>query len=123
MSLRGFRRIIETRTAQVIQPDILYFGGMIRSLKVARMAEAAGLDCTPHMSGGGLGYLYVAHFASCVPNCGKHQEYKGESEGLPATSDTSSLKSVNGVVKVPTGPGLGITIDPDLLKNAAMVKS
>jgi L-alanine-DL-glutamate epimerase-like enolase superfamily enzyme len=123
MSLRGFRRIIETRTAQVIQPDILYFGGMIRSLKVARMAEAAGLDCTPHMSGGGLGYLYVAHFASCVPNCGKHQEYKGESEGLPATSDTSSLKSVNGVVKVPTGPGLGITTDPDLLKNAAMVKS
>jgi L-alanine-DL-glutamate epimerase-like enolase superfamily enzyme len=96
---------------------------MIRSVKVARMAEVAGLDCTPHMSGGGLGYLYVAHFASCVPNCGKHQEYKGESEGLPATSDTSSLKSVKGVVKVPTGPGLGITIDPDLLRKAAVVKT
>lgn len=121
MSLRGFRRIIETRTAQVIQPDLLYFGGLIRSIKVARMAEAAGLDCTPHMSGGGLGYLYVAHFASCVPNCGPHQEYKGEEAGLPVSSDTSSLKSVNGVLTVPSGPGLGVMFDPDLLKNAAVV--
>lgn len=121
MSLRGFRRIIETGTAQVIQPDLLYFGGMIRSVKVARMAEAAGLDCTVHMSGGGLGYLYVAHFASCVPNAGPHQEYKGEDDGLPVTSNTSSLKSVNGVLKVPSGPGLGITIDPDFLKKATRV--
>ena len=121
MSLRGFRRIIETKTAQVIQPDLLYFGGFIRSIRVARMAQIAGLDCTPHMSGGGLGYLYVAHFASCVPNCGPHQEYKGEGEGLPATSSTSSLKSVKGVLKVPTGPGLGITVDPDLLKKATVV--
>ncbi len=121
MSLRGFRRIIETGTAQVIQPDLLYFGGMIRSRKVARMAEAAGLECTPHMSGGGLGYLYVAHFASCVPNAGPHQEYKGDDEGLPATSATSPLKSINGVLKVPSGPGLGITIDPDLLRKATRV--
>ncbi len=123
MSLRGFRRIIESGTAQIIQPDLLYFGGMIRSIKVARMAEAAGLDCTPHMSGGGLGYLYVAHFASCVPNAGPHQEYKGEDEGLPATSATSSLKSVKGIVKVPTGPGLGIAIDPDFLKKATPMRS
>lgn len=121
MSLRGFRRIIETGTAQVIQPDLLYFGGMIRSVKVARMAEAAGLDCTVHMSGGGLGYLYVAHFASCIANPGPHQEYKGEDDELPVTSDTSSLRSVKGIVKVPSGPGLGITIDPAFLKKAAPV--
>src|SRR5262249_23849775 len=67
-SLRSFRRIIETGVARVIQPDLLYFGGLTRSVKVARMAAAAGLECTPHMSGGGLGYLYIAHFASCVQN-------------------------------------------------------
>ena len=115
MSLRGFRRIIETGTAQVIQPDLMYFGGIIRSIKVARMAEAAGLECTPHMSGGGLGFLYIAHFASCVPNAGPHQEYKGEGDTLPIHSETSSLQSVRGMLKVPTGPGLGVTIDPALL--------
>lgn len=122
MSLRGFRRIIEQGIAQVIQPDLLYFGGMIRSIKVARMAAAAGLDCTPHMSGGGLGYLYVAHYASCVPNAGPHQEYKGEGDTLPVTSDTSSLKSESGMLTVPTGPGLGVTIDPAFLKDASLVR-
>ncbi len=120
-SLRSFRRIIETDIAQVIQPDLLYFGGLTRSIKVARMAAIAGKDCTPHMSGGGLGYLYIAHYASCVPNCGAHQEYKGEEDTLPVSSETSSLKSQNGLLKVPTGPGLGVTIDPDFIKKAQVM--
>jgi L-alanine-DL-glutamate epimerase-like enolase superfamily enzyme len=121
MSLRGFRRIIETGTAQVVQPDLLYFGGLIRSMKVARMAAAAGLDCTPHMSGGGLGFLYIAHFASCVPNVGAHQEYKGDDDTLPVSSATSSLRSEGGNLKVPSGPGLGVELDPDFLKKASVV--
>jgi L-alanine-DL-glutamate epimerase-like enolase superfamily enzyme len=120
-SLRMFRHIIEHKIAQVVQPDLLYFGGFIRSVKVARMAAVAGLDCTPHMSGGGLGFLYVAHFASCVPNPGPHQEYKGDEDTLPVHSDTSSLKSVNGMLKLPTGPGLGVTIDPGVLAKATIV--
>jgi L-alanine-DL-glutamate epimerase-like enolase superfamily enzyme len=121
-SLRGFQRIIATGTAQVIQPDLLYSGGLIRGIRVARMAHAAGLDCTPHMSGGGLGYLYVAHFASCIPNPGAHQEYKGEDENLPVSSKTSSLKSEKGMLTVPTGPGLGVELDPAFLAKAAVVK-
>jgi len=120
-SLRSFRSIIERNVARVVQPDLLYFGGLIRSVKVARMAAAAGRDCTPHMSGGDLGYLYVAHFASCVPNAGPHQEYKGEEETLPVTCETSSLKSEHGILKVPTGPGLGVTIDPEFIRKAAVV--
>lgn len=120
-SLRSFRRIIETGTARIVQPDLLYFGGLTRSIKVARMAAVAGLECTPHMSGGGLGYLYIAHFASCVPNCGPHQEYKGDGETLPVECATSSLKSEKGVMKIPSGPGLGVTIDPELLKRAVAV--
>lgn len=123
MSLRGFRRMIETGTAQVIQPDLLYFGGLIRSMRVARMAAAAGLDCTPHMSGGGLGFLYIAHFASVVKNSGAHQEYKGEDDNLPVSSKTSSLKSVKGMLKVPAGPGLGVDLDPALLAKAEVVKA
>jgi L-alanine-DL-glutamate epimerase-like enolase superfamily enzyme len=105
----------------VIQPDLMYFGGFIRSLKVARMAAVANKDCTLHMSGGGLGYLYVAHFASVVKNCGAHQEYKGEDDTLPVSCDSSSLKSEKGMLKVPTGPGLGVQIDPAFLKQAQVV--
>jgi len=121
MSLRIFRRIIETGTAQVIQPDILYGGGLMRAVKVARMANAAGLPCTPHMSGGGLGYLYVAHFASCVEDPGLHQEYKGEEDTLPVECASSSLRSENGMLTVPSGPGLGVEADPGVWKRAAPV--
>jgi L-alanine-DL-glutamate epimerase-like enolase superfamily enzyme len=121
-SLRAFRSMIEHDVVQVVQPDLLYFGGLIRSMRVARMAEAAGIPCTPHLSGGGLGYLYVAHFASCLGHTGPYQEYKGESdESLPVTSDTSSLRSENGRLKVPTGPGLGIRIDPTFVNKARLL--
>jgi len=103
----------------VIQPDLLYGGGLMRAVKVARMANAAGLPCTPHMSGGGLGYLYVAHFASCVEDPGPHQEYKGGEDTLPVACPTSSLRSENGVLTVPSGPGLGVEVDSSILKRAA----
>ena len=117
-SLRRFRWMIERRGVDVVQPDLFYFGGFVRSIRVARMAAAAGIPCTPHMSDGGLGYLYVTHFASCVPNAGPFQEYKGRDDTLPVSSDTSPLLSVKGMMAVPTGPGLGVTIDPAFLEKA-----
>jgi L-alanine-DL-glutamate epimerase-like enolase superfamily enzyme len=111
--------MIEHRGVDVVQPDILYFGGFVRSVRVARMAEAAGMFCTPHMSGGGLGFLYVAHFASCVPNAGPFQEYKGTDDTLPVSSSSSSLRSEKGLLTVPSGPGLGVTIDPGFLRKAS----
>lgn len=117
-SLRMFKWMIENDIVKVVQPDLLYFGGLIRSIKVAKMAQAAGIDCTPHMSGGGLGYLYVLHFASFVPNSGPYQEFKGDDEKIPFVCSTSSLKIVNGKVKVPTGSGLGIEIDPDFINKS-----
>ena len=117
-SIRRFRWMIEHRGVDVVQPDLFYFGGFVRSIRVARMAEAAGMPCTPHMSDGGLGYLYVAHFASCVPNAGPFQEYKGRDDSLPVSSETSPLTSVNGILKVPSGPGLGVTIDPAFVERA-----
>jgi L-alanine-DL-glutamate epimerase-like enolase superfamily enzyme len=120
-SLRRFRWMIEHRCVDVVQPDLFYFGGFIRSIRVARMAAAAGMPCTPHLSDGGLGYLYVAHFASCVPNAGPFQEYKGRDDSLPVSSDSSSLRCVNGMLAVPTGPGLGVTIDPAFVARASVV--
>lgn len=120
-SLRQFRWMIENDVLQLVQPDLVYFGGFIRSIRVARMAAAVEMDCTPHMSGHGLGYLYVLHFASCVPNVGLHQEYKGDNDQLPISSDSSSLKSEQGRIRVPSGPGFGITLDRVFINNAEIV--
>src|SRR6266446_9169926 len=120
--LHGFRWLIANDAVQIVQPDNYYFGGMIRSMKAARMAEAFGKSCTPHMSGGGLGYLYMMHFVSALPNALRYHEFKGFKSDVPFECKTSSLTSVNGVVKVPTGPGLGVEIDPEYVKKHQAVE-
>lgn len=112
-SLRNFRWLIGNGALKIVQPDMFYFGGMIRSMKVARMAQAAGMECTPHISGSGMGYLYMMHFVSALPNAGPYHEFKGFNNELPFSCSTSDLTSDEGVITVPTGPGSGIDIDPD----------
>ncbi len=116
----GFRWAIAHRGVDIVQPDLHYYGGMIRSIRVARMAHAAGMLCTPHMSGSGLGYLDAAHFASCIPNPVPFTEFKGNTD-VPVTSQTSSLKCEGGFVRVPSGPGYGVTIDATFLREAVKV--
>ena len=74
-SERRFRWSIANRVMDIVQPDLFYYGGLIRSLRVARMAELAKLPTTVHISGG-FGFVYMLHFASVVPDIGKYQEYK-----------------------------------------------
>lgn len=111
-SLHTFRWLIANDALDVVQPDVFYFGGMVRSMKVARMAGLFGKKCTPHISGSGIGYVYMMHFVSAIDNAGPYHEFKGFNKELPFTCATSSLTSDNGVVTVPSGPGLGIEIDP-----------
>lgn len=121
-SLHGFRWLIANDALQIVQPDNYYFGGMIRCMQVARMAEALGKTCTPHMSGGGLGFLYMMHFVSALPNAMPHHEFKGLRTGVQFTCPTSPLKVIDGKIKVPTGPGLGVEIDPDYVSQHQPVK-
>lgn len=114
-SMRNFQWLIETNALDIVQPDIFYFGGMIRSMKVAKMAAAAGKSCVPHISGSGLGYLYMMHFVSALPNAGPYHEFKGFNGEIPLECTTSDLKIKDGYIKVPTGPGLGVDIDGNFL--------
>ncbi|MDG1987930.1 MAG: enolase C-terminal domain-like protein, partial [Halieaceae bacterium] len=120
--MHAFRYLIGNRVFQIVQPDLFYFGGMIRTMKVARMAEAAGLKITPHISAGGLGFLYMLHMISVCPATYDYHEFKMfdtwdanltefhiESKGAP-------FESKNGIIKIPKGPGLGVEIDPAYVK-------
>jgi L-alanine-DL-glutamate epimerase-like enolase superfamily enzyme len=90
-------------------------------MKVARMAEAMGKSCVPHISGSGLGFLYMMHFMSAVPNAGPYHEFKGFNRNLPMECATSALESEGGSVKVPTGPGSGVEIDPAYIERHRVV--
>lgn len=115
-SLWLFKWMIANNALQVVQPDLFYFGGMIRCMKVARMAQAAGIPCTPHISGTGLGYLYMLHFVSVIPNAGPYHEFKGLPKNIEFTCNSSSLTPEDGVITAPDGPGLGIEFEPNFIK-------
>lgn len=120
-SFYGFRWLIANNGIEIVQPDNYYFGGLIRSMKVARMAAAFGKTIVPHMSGGGLGYLYNIHFVSCAPNAGAHHEFKGLQTQVRFECKTSPLKVVDGKIKVPTGPGFGVDFDPEWVEKHRIV--
>jgi len=120
-SMRRFQWVIENRAADIIQPDLHYFGGYIRCTRVARMAAAAGMPCTLHLSESGFAYLNVLHFASYIADPGPFQEFKGATR-IPFTCDTSPLVCRNGSVRCPSGPGFGVRIDPDYARTFRPVK-
>ncbi len=111
-----FRWTIANRVCDIVQPDLFYYGGMIRSLRVARMAELAKMPTTVHISGG-FGFVYMLHFASIVPDIGRYQEYKLGMEKYGVWFDPP-ITVQNGMMTVPTGPGVGIKDPSALLKTA-----
>ncbi len=122
-SFYGFRWLLAHGGLDIVQPDNYYFGGLIRSMKVARMAAAFGKQFIPHMSGGGLGYLYNICLVSAVPNAGEHHEFKGYQTHVRFECKTSPLKVVNGKIQVPAGPGFGVDFDPDWVKKHEVVRT
>lgn len=122
-SFYGFRWLLANDGIDIVQPDNYYFGGLIRSMKVARMAAACGKTVIPHMSGGGLGYLYNIQFVSAVPNAGEHHEFKGLKTHVRFECKTSPLQVKAGKIKVPTGPGFGVDFDPDWVARHQAVRA
>ncbi len=119
-SVYAFRWLLANGGLDVVQPDHYYFGGMIRSLKVALMGHALGKKCIPHLSGG-FGFIYMLHLMSAMPNPGAHIEFKGYTN-IPLECTTSPLRVEDGKIKVPTGPGIGVDIDPDYIAKHVVVK-
>ncbi len=125
--LSTFRWLVANAACDTVQPDTIYFGGMTRAVRVARMAAACGLSYVPHITQHGLGYLYMLHTAAIAPNAGRFQEFDGYStkdangDEVPIESKTDPFKCENGALKVPTGPGLGLVIDPAYIKKHQVV--
>jgi L-alanine-DL-glutamate epimerase-like enolase superfamily enzyme len=114
-----FRWMIANRGVDIVQPDLHYYGGMIRSVRVARMAQVARMPTTVHISGG-FGFVYMLHFASCVPDIGRYQEYKLGTEKFGNWFDPA-IRVKDGKMTVPSGPGVGIKDVAGLLGGAQEV--
>jgi L-alanine-DL-glutamate epimerase-like enolase superfamily enzyme len=121
-NLYNIRWLLANDGIGVVEPDMYYIGGFIRAMRIALMGKAMGKTCVTHMSGGGLGFLYNALFVSAVPNSTPHTEFKNFQTNVPYECPTAEMKVVNGKMKAPTGPGMGVVIDPGFMEKLQPVR-
>jgi L-alanine-DL-glutamate epimerase-like enolase superfamily enzyme len=121
--LNVWRRMIGLRAVDVVQPDVMYMGGMVRTLDVCRMAAAAGLPVTPHAANLGLVTMCTMHLLRAIPNAGKYLEFSIEGpdyypwqQGL-FRGDPYRIE--DGQATVTDAPGWGVEIEPAWLERAS----
>ena len=122
-SLPGWQWMIENRVMDIVQPDLNYNGGFIRAARVARMARKAGMKIVNHNTQTGPTSVNLLQFASAIPNMGDYMEFPYRNKDENESWQSPAFVIRNGVVKVPTGPGLGLEIDPKFLATARPVEA
>jgi len=116
--LRRFKEMLQKEAVDIVQPDLIKAGGFSVCKKVAALAEAFGCVCTPHQTQP-FGTVANLHFAASTPNCRYFQEYNIEPHPLRDSFFTESVLEVkDGCLTVPEGPGLGVEINPEILRRA-----
>lgn len=120
-SLWRFQWMMDNGVMDIVQPDINYNGGFVRTARVARMARERNMPITPHNTQTGAAAVNMLHFASATPNIGRYMEFPWREPHEPESWYAPNFTVRNGVVKVPGGPGLGVEIDPDFLGRAERI--
>ncbi|MCO6384322.1 mandelate racemase/muconate lactonizing enzyme family protein [Oceanicola sp. 502str15] len=121
--LPTWKRMFELKAVNVAQPDVLYAGGIGRTLRIAKMAEAAGLVVTPHAANLGLVTLFTMHLLRAIPNAGPYLEFSiEEADYYPwqyGLYRNDPYRVEGGRVSVTEAPGWGVEIAPEWLDKAA----
>ena len=116
--LSQWRRIVETRAVDVVQPDVCYIGGLTRALRVAAMADEAGLRCVPHSANLSMVSVFALHLLGAIPNAWDFMEFSIEPPGWAGEIFDPPLRVVDGSVEVPDAPGWGVVVRPAWLQAA-----
>lgn len=119
-----FKPFFESGAVDIIQPDLSHAGGLTECRKIAAMAEAYDVAVAPHCPLGPLALAACVQLAACAPNVAIQEMSLGIHYNVGADlytymKDKTPLTAVDGYLPIPTGPGLGIDIDEDKVRESA----
>ena len=120
-SLWKFQYMIDNQVIDIVQPDLNYNGGFVRAAKVARMARKVNMWICPHDTQTGAATVNILQFAASTPNIGPFMEYVSRKQPKKESWYSPNFDIKDGVLPVPTGPGMGLQFDPDFVKSATVV--
>ena len=109
-----FSNLLEKQAAQIIQLDVGQCGGIMEAKKIASIAEAHYAVIAPHMACGPVAAAAAIQVDTCSPNFMIQEANQGP---LHKTIFKEPLVFENGFITPPTGPGLGVEFDEDVIRD------
>lgn len=123
------KRYLEDASVDVLQPDISHCGGISELRRIAAMAEAYDVAIAPHCPLGPIALAACLQVGICTANHSIQEMSQGIHYNTEAAGgvydihsyvkDASVFEVKDGYVKKLTGPGLGIEVDEDAVRQAA----
>ncbi|MFO1003689.1 MAG: mandelate racemase/muconate lactonizing enzyme family protein [Planctomycetaceae bacterium] len=117
------KELIDRRAMDIIQPDISLCGGFAETLFIAEMAALSGIRCIPHCWGADILIAATVQLLSILPD--PHWGFPTDTPLLELDQSENPWRNglakdafplTDGMIHVPTGPGLGINIDEMMVK-------
>jgi L-alanine-DL-glutamate epimerase-like enolase superfamily enzyme len=104
--------LVREGIVDVLQPDVIKFGGITDTLPVMQAAAAAGVTLSPHSPYVGPGLIASIHLSAVMEREAICERFYLDFDASPmgAAADAS-----NGTLPVPDGPGLGVDVDEDVI--------
>jgi len=117
-----WQKMIDINAVDILQPDVMYMGGINRTLEIVKMGATAKKTITPHSANLSLVTMCTMHLLKAISNSGKYLEFSIEKEDYyPWQKDLflgDPYKIVDGKVEITNAPGWGVEINPDWLSHS-----
>jgi L-rhamnonate dehydratase len=111
----GFRELIERGHVDLVQPDVTRCGGITETLRIAELARERGVATVPHAWKSGIIKAASLHVNAVLPDA-RYQEYCVAETPINTALTVERLPiEADGCVAVPTVPGIGVTLDEDVV--------
>lgn len=116
-----FKRLVDGRGADLLQPDITLCGGLDAARDIASLSRLCHLRMSPHVWGGAIGLAAAIHFIASLPPWPHTDavpypvmlEYDRGDNALRDQLLATPIRCIDGNLLVPDGPGLGVELDWD----------
>ena len=114
-----FQRLIDAGGVDVVQPDATIVGGITELLAVAAYAQSKFVKVVPHTWGSSVTRMANYQAALSCPWCELVEHSTYENPLVDALLADGPLKIVKGRFTAPTAPGLGVTINDEVIERYA----
>ena len=112
----GFRELIERGHVDLVQPDVTRCGGITEWLRIAELARSRGVETVPHAWKSGIIKAASLQCNAVIPDA-LFQEYCVAETPINQTLTKERLPvEADGTILVPTAPGIGITLDDEVVE-------